>query len=779
MDDQQSLLERQKAYWYATLLRRAIPLAADVGEALHAVELAMQVQPTPPEDVLLSISPSPDQNGKPFQGPSGRWFKRLPSGRVAPCCSPDGTHDSHRWTWSKEKDADDATDTENLADLVSLLRDILGGPGHSDLDDSECISRALDLLDEYEGLPVDAMFSWNVDNTWVDPRGGKRKKWKNTAGGPARYQVNEPGSRGKSKEEPGAAPVAPTPGKPPEEKPAEGAPASAETPPAAPQTQEQPPEQPQPPQKLQFTDLQRDRSGQYMFNGQLAHGEFWMKHGESERRFCVGAGKKMTCKDMAKMTPPGPGTPQSPPQQPNQAPTPDAVLNRIEAMKHSGTTDPGAVNAMVTMLGQMQLKDIKEVRKQFREKHGAGLESWARKNIIDGLKAYLEEQAQAAAEAPAEPQAPTTTPETPPEAPPAVAEGEKAPEATTAAETVSEAAQEPQTAPDQAALAKAFTDLSGGRENPQVPISKLLEATGWSPEQAKPIIEQLIRDGTLATGNLDSVTNDEEKAIRQAQMTFSDGKTKADLLYVRNPEKLKATLTGKPEGAAQPAAPSPQPAASTAQPAPAAQPAPVAAPAAEAAAAPAEAEKPRFQISKQQRDNLVTQHYERIGKQVAKRMRGHADAEDVANDVVVKMIEALDAGKIDPNRFEQYYSQAIRNASVDHLRKVAKGVQSLDALAGEEGGGFEAPAPGRTADQIAADTELLDRLQEQIGEMKGPMRTVLDGFLEGKTGREIAEEMGVNASTVTRHRKRALAHLRDTLGPDFDEFINDLVPEGQ
>jgi RNA polymerase sporulation-specific sigma factor len=79
----------------------------------------------------------------------------------------------------------------------------------------------------------------------------------------------------------------------------------------------------------------------------------------------------------------------------------------------------------------------------------------------------------------------------------------------------------------------------------------------------------------------------------------------------------------------------------------------------------------------------------------------------------------------------------------------------------------EAPA---AAGEAAVETESLE-LKQALEGLERDQRAVLEGrFFLGKTQSEIASELGISQAHVSRLEKKALLHLRDSLGPKASGF---------
>ncbi|MEG0796136.1 MAG: sigma-70 family RNA polymerase sigma factor, partial [Odoribacter sp.] len=67
-------------------------------------------------------------------------------------------------------------------------------------------------------------------------------------------------------------------------------------------------------------------------------------------------------------------------------------------------------------------------------------------------------------------------------------------------------------------------------------------------------------------------------------------------------------------------------------------------------------------------------------------------------------------------------------------------------------------------DQLDEYEQAMNRLKEKVEKLPAKQREVLDKyFIEGKTYKEIADELDISLNTVKTHLRRALKFLRDEL----------------
>ena len=141
--------------------------------------------------------------------------------------------------------------------------------------------------------------------------------------------------------------------------------------------------------------------------------------------------------------------------------------------------------------------------------------------------------------------------------------------------------------------------------------------------------------------------------------------------------------------------------------------------------------------------------------------RNQSDIADLRQDVYLRVCEA--ALKETPLQTKQFVFATARNLLIDRVRREQvipiEAVSDLDALEIA----VDAPGPERT---VAARDELrllqvaLDKLAPRCRE------AIVMGRVEGLSGREIANRMGVGESTVSEHLAKGMRALADILYGD-------------
>ena len=157
---------------------------------------------------------------------------------------------------------------------------------------------------------------------------------------------------------------------------------------------------------------------------------------------------------------------------------------------------------------------------------------------------------------------------------------------------------------------------------------------------------------------------------------------------------------------------------------------------------------------------LFDRYHEPVYRYVAARIRRPSDAEDLAQLVFVKALEALPRYEQRGIPFGGWLFRLARNVVIDHLRTNREHVE-LDALAERPdlGAGPEAQILARQ--EMDAVAEALDLLTDEQRD------AIALRFFAGLSAREAAEAMGKQEGTVRGLQFRAIAALRRHLGRDI------------
>lgn len=146
-------------------------------------------------------------------------------------------------------------------------------------------------------------------------------------------------------------------------------------------------------------------------------------------------------------------------------------------------------------------------------------------------------------------------------------------------------------------------------------------------------------------------------------------------------------------------------------------------------------------------------YYPKIYRYLYYRVRTKEDAEDLANEVFVKVVKAI---KRQAGNFEAWLYMIAKNTLTDYYRR--KAIRREDAV-GEEileamPGGAKTENNPFTAEELKVAINKLTDEQQQVVTLK---------FIEGYDNEKIAQIMGKNIGAIKALQFRALIALKEIL----------------
>lgn len=159
-------------------------------------------------------------------------------------------------------------------------------------------------------------------------------------------------------------------------------------------------------------------------------------------------------------------------------------------------------------------------------------------------------------------------------------------------------------------------------------------------------------------------------------------------------------------------------------------------------------------MTEQELSNAMKTYGDTVYRLALCRLRNAADAEDVYQDVFLRLLEQRSGGW-DGERLKAWLIRTALNRCADlgRLRR-RRGTLSLE----------EVPDLARPVDEAAAE------LWDAVGRLPEKLRVAVHLFYgEGYESGEIGALLGVPAATVRSRLRRARAELRDLLGGFDDE----------
>jgi len=147
---------------------------------------------------------------------------------------------------------------------------------------------------------------------------------------------------------------------------------------------------------------------------------------------------------------------------------------------------------------------------------------------------------------------------------------------------------------------------------------------------------------------------------------------------------------------------------------------------------------------------LISLFYTKIYRYVYYRVNQKEDAEDLTNDVFVRMLESLDKQS---GSFFAWLYQIASNRIVDYYRK--KDVRKDTSEAGDAIEYFESDE--KSIDRMFIQDELRKGIQQLTGEQQ---EVIVLRFIEGYQANEVAEMLNKTPTAIRQLQYRALKQLR-------------------
>ena len=148
------------------------------------------------------------------------------------------------------------------------------------------------------------------------------------------------------------------------------------------------------------------------------------------------------------------------------------------------------------------------------------------------------------------------------------------------------------------------------------------------------------------------------------------------------------------------------------------------------------------------------EHYEELIRTWTRRLKNRQQAEDLAHDTFVRVLEAKSV-QVDQPR--AYLHQTARNIAVDgYRREDRREAMELEAV-------DQAP-PSGDPEHFMHAIQLADSIEQALAELPLNCRKIfIWQKIEGLTQQEIAERLGLSKNMVEKYMIRTLRHLRDRL----------------
>jgi RNA polymerase sigma-70 factor, ECF subfamily len=174
---------------------------------------------------------------------------------------------------------------------------------------------------------------------------------------------------------------------------------------------------------------------------------------------------------------------------------------------------------------------------------------------------------------------------------------------------------------------------------------------------------------------------------------------------------------------------------------------------------------------------LVRRHKLRVYNFVLRQLRDPAAAEDVAQEVFLRVVQKASDFKHEA-RFSTWLYTIARNLTIDHLRKQSlRRHPSLDETKGEKPSlaeTIEDRHPRSSVERSAVSKEFRQSVSRAIDALPADQREVfLLREISNLAFKEIAEVTGVGENTVKSRMRYALERLQQALS-EFEEYAREL-----
>ncbi|RMT98502.1 hypothetical protein ALP39_03331 [Pseudomonas marginalis pv. marginalis] len=149
------------------------------------------------------------------------------------------------------------------------------------------------------------------------------------------------------------------------------------------------------------------------------------------------------------------------------------------------------------------------------------------------------------------------------------------------------------------------------------------------------------------------------------------------------------------------------------------------------------------------------EHYEELIGTWTRRLRNRQQAEDLAHDTFVRVLESTSTEVAQPRA---YLHQTARNIAVDAYRREdrrdAMALENLDQRSPHSG----------DPEHVMHAIQLAQSIERALAELPLNCRKIfIWQKIEGLTQQEIAERLGLSKNMVEKYMIRTLRHLRDRM----------------
>jgi RNA polymerase sigma factor (sigma-70 family) len=157
-------------------------------------------------------------------------------------------------------------------------------------------------------------------------------------------------------------------------------------------------------------------------------------------------------------------------------------------------------------------------------------------------------------------------------------------------------------------------------------------------------------------------------------------------------------------------------------------------------------------------------HFERLLKFLRRKGRSHEDAEDLAQEAILRLHVYGQASPVANE--EAFLRQAVRNLSIDRHRRDRVGASAAAPI--DE----DAPSPFiarvSTPEEVLESQQRLHNIGAVLDRVSRRTRDIYFAHRAGYSYAEIADHMGIANITIKRHIERALLAIMEHVQVDDD-----------
>jgi RNA polymerase sigma-70 factor (ECF subfamily) len=162
--------------------------------------------------------------------------------------------------------------------------------------------------------------------------------------------------------------------------------------------------------------------------------------------------------------------------------------------------------------------------------------------------------------------------------------------------------------------------------------------------------------------------------------------------------------------------------------------------------------------------SLIVRHFGGMLLGLALVLVGPADADDVVQETLLALLDAIDQGRFQGKSTLRTYASKTLRRQAAHVRDSFWHKLMRDAAAPEDED--EPPAPPPDSEPPWGNQDTPELVQRLVGLLDGRSRSVLSMELAGIPTEGIAKVLGISVASVWQTRCRALQRLQEALHED-------------